>query len=270
MSSIRYIRQRSTVYELNHIARRTFRVGLHRQYTNPCIDLICRFSLHCRVLSVIVLCSTVWFASAIAQAQELPGTDSKLNTTTLSTDHSNGWWSLEKTESPMHPRFWLNILDRTHIETGGLPRTSPVQTNGARATDILCEDASSAVARSGTGGSRFSDISSNPYPRLSERSVLSERDCNSAVNVRGVKLQLYPRIEQSSTSLDDVSLPPESFLYALQTNYLLWEQRLADTGSLTDEDGMLLYPLLQIDFASRRLPIVLYVVPLRGNSPSSR
>ena len=58
---------------------------------------------------------------------------------------------------------------------------------------------------------------------------------------------------------------PSSFLYPLQMKYLSWEQSLVDTKSLTDERGLLLYPLVEFNFPPETLPIVLYVPPLRGS-----
>ena len=57
---------------------------------------------------------------------------------------------------------------------------------------------------------------------------------------------------------------PGSLLYPLQTQYLHWESKLADSLPLTSQRGMLVYPLLEINVADSLLPISLYIPPLRG------
>jgi hypothetical protein len=57
-------------------------------------------------------------------------------------------------------------------------------------------------------------------------------------------------------------LPSPSFLEA---KYLKWESSLADSRSPTNVHGVLVYPLVQINYAQGSLPISLYLPPLRGS-----
>lgn len=59
-------------------------------------------------------------------------------------------------------------------------------------------------------------------------------------------------------------LVPESFFSLLQTRYEAWESRLEDSGPRLNVNGLLVYPLLQVNYASWHLPIGLYIPPLRG------
>jgi hypothetical protein len=60
-------------------------------------------------------------------------------------------------------------------------------------------------------------------------------------------------------------LPPASFLGLLQAKYTMWESSLADSGSLTNVNGVSVYPLLQINYEGWRLPVTLYISSLRGS-----
>jgi len=62
---------------------------------------------------------------------------------------------------------------------------------------------------------------------------------------------------------------PESFLSVLHSKYMAWEVRLEDSGGRTNVNGGLVYPLMQINYAKFRLPITLYIPPLRGRTAST-
>jgi hypothetical protein len=64
---------------------------------------------------------------------------------------------------------------------------------------------------------------------------------------------------------DDDLLGPASFLYPLQTRYLLWESRLSDSLIPLNQRGALIYPLLDMNFGGEILPGSLYIPPLRGS-----
>jgi hypothetical protein len=69
---------------------------------------------------------------------------------------------------------------------------------------------------------------------------------------------------------EDDSVPPQSFLYPFRADYVLWEEAPADSTPLTEEGGTLLYPLVEVDFGGRLLPILLYVPALHSGSPNPR
>jgi hypothetical protein len=57
------------------------------------------------------------------------------------------------------------------------------------------------------------------------------------------------------------------FFSLLNAKYLAWEIALSDSRSLTDVNGMLVYPLIEVDYAHRHLPIAMYISPLGGDPP---
>jgi hypothetical protein len=94
----------------------------------------------------------------------------------------------------------------------------------------------------------------------------------SALRLRGTPLEttvpgLLHQAQGPEYSLltNSTSLQPGSLLYPLQTKYLMWESRLADDVPLTNQKGLLVYPLVRIRLANVDLPIGLYVPPLRGS-----
>jgi len=78
-------------------------------------------------------------------------------------------------------------------------------------------------------------------------------------------LALRPRIAAPSLLEDPVSLSPTSFLSLLQIKYANWETGLSDSRSLTDVNGVSVYPIVQINYGRWHLPIPLYISPLRGS-----
>jgi hypothetical protein len=79
-----------------------------------------------------------------------------------------------------------------------------------------------------------------------------------------------PTIGQLSRQSASTAFGTTSLFGALQDNYTMWEQQLGDTRLLTDDRGIVLYSLLQVDFGYLRLPIVMYVPALRGSPPNPR
>ena len=60
------------------------------------------------------------------------------------------------------------------------------------------------------------------------------------------------------------SLNPESILSVVETKYMRWESSLADSRSLTNVNGALVYPLVQINSGDLHLPITLNTAPIPG------
>jgi hypothetical protein len=76
---------------------------------------------------------------------------------------------------------------------------------------------------------------------------------------------LSPRVAAPRLLVAPVSLSPRSILSLLQTKYENWETSLADSRSLTHVNGVSVYPLYEISYAGRHLPVTLYIPPLRGS-----
>jgi hypothetical protein len=82
-----------------------------------------RLSIACkRILSLIALCSIVWFVAATAQAQELLGHKGAAGWTKTAT----GWWSPD-TDSAAAPHLLLSMAEVGHFRGSDLPRTSTAQ-----------------------------------------------------------------------------------------------------------------------------------------------
>ena len=60
-------------------------------------------------------------------------------------------------------------------------------------------------------------------------------------------------------------LLPESILSVLHSKYTMREMRLEASGVRTTINGRLVYLLMQINYAKFRLPITLYIPPLRSS-----
>lgn len=59
-------------------------------------------------------------------------------------------------------------------------------------------------------------------------------------------------------------LNPESILSVVEAKYMRWESSLADSRSLTNVNGALVYPLVQINSGDWHLPITLNTAPAPG------
>ncbi len=188
------------------------------------------WSLLCqRAALIIALFSTVWLAAPPAQAQEVPGNNSKLNSEQLAT----GWWSLERVQSAAAPHLLLTMADLRHFS------------------------ASAAL------GTAIQPASSKPLATLTQSSFAYGPAPDPVVNAAAVGSAFDARGAETSLLLDRDSSASTSLLDSLQTKYQLWESRLADTRPLMKENGVFVYPLLQINFAGKSLPICLYVPPPR-------
>jgi hypothetical protein len=92
-----------------------------------------------------------------------------------------------------------------------------------------------------------------------------EPNNHTMANNGGFELGVGPQGGKSISLAEDELLPPRSFLSIPTVKYSTWESSLADTRSLTNANGLLVYPLLQIDYAQSHLPISLYIPPLCGS-----
>jgi hypothetical protein len=138
---------------------------------------------------------------------------------------ASGWWSPEAAKSATALRPMVSIAELTHFEASDLLRSSPAEPIGH-----LTEPPDGSIAGLPNSGLTL------------DTSLL--------------KQALWP---------DPVALSPRSFLTRLQTKYTVWESSLADSRSLTNVNGVFVYPLLQINYASGYLPVTLYISPLRGS-----
>jgi hypothetical protein len=73
------------------------------------------------------------------------------------------------------------------------------------------------------------------------------------------------RSQELAYSADGELPSSRSLLAPFQAKYAAWESSLTDTRSLTSVKGRLVYPLLQVNYGGWRLPVALYLPPLRGS-----
>ena len=97
------------------------------------------------------------------------------------------------------------------------------------------------------------------------RSSTSQANNYSNVNQGGFELERDRPSRQISSLEEAALLTPRSFLFLMEAKYITWESSLADTRSLTTVNGVLVYPLAQVDYAQWHLPISLYIPSLRGS-----
>jgi len=94
---------------------------------------------------------------------------------------------------------------------------------------------------------------------------LTEPTDGSILSLSDFGSTLGARVAESRLLADPVSLPPASFLSLLQTRYAVWESSLADSRSLTNVNGVSVYPVFQVNYGGWHLPVILYIPPLRGS-----
>jgi hypothetical protein len=141
---------------------------------------------------------------------------------------TGGWWSPLGNESPLAiPQLHLRIANPAYLDEPDTQRSS-------RATKDI-------------------------YP-ISEYA-------NSLTTSEAV-FELAPRrlMPQVSTLAQGQLLSAGSFLPLPSGKYATWEAGLSDSRTLTNVNGILVYPLIEIDYAQWHLPITLYVPPLRGTA----
>ena len=138
---------------------------------------------------------------------------------------ASGWWSPDTAGSATAPRLMVSMAELTHFETSDSIRTSPPQPTG----------------------------------------YLTEPTDGSITDLQNIGSTLNARVAEQALLADPVSLPPRSLLSLLQTRYAVWQSSLADSRSLTNVNGVSVYPLLQVNYAGWNLPVTLYISPLRGS-----
>ncbi len=198
----------------------------------------------------LVIAGAILVAIAGCSGQE-PSLDPTVSRTTAGAT----LWSLEGARSKTAPQLW----------------TSPPQAINPSTSNTVCahvgqglswNDAGKCAPRSLLGSKAYTPIAGIPSTTDFGR--------DPTLNAQSSPESLYPRYAQFGPLAGNDPLSLGSFFYSLRANYALWEQALAETDSLTDEGGTLLYPLLQVGLSGWRLPILLYVPALHDSSLNPR
>lgn len=197
-------------------------------------------SLRRYILAIIVSCTSVWWASAVALAQDAPPTGLSI------TGHLTSS-SLERPGAEKTPYLVIGMADRWDPPAYG---SSPIA--GDEATDSSGGD--TLTRRLGPASSM-----NRPDKIESGRLVLS-----SLTNLQAEPasprqtIQRLPNLADANVySLLDDGSAPESFLYGYPPNYLPSTERITDNESPTDEIGQAPSPLLQLGFGGWSLPVML-------------
>jgi hypothetical protein len=222
-----------------------------------------RFSARRGTVAIIVLFSTLRLASATAQAHQVPHTSLKLNASTS----ASGWWSLQKAQAPIAPHLQLSMIEQANIETSGLSRTFRIQSTNARQTDA-CENKITLVVGNHATKARVGCTLLSHFHEH-QRSDVNIRGYDPRVDAQPVEVSPYPLGPRSGFFGDLRSSALGLFLYSGHIRSGLWEQHIADTRFLTDEERVPAYPFME-DLASSHFSISLYIPPLRGSLRTSR
>jgi hypothetical protein len=146
---------------------------------------------------------------------------------TTSREIGNGWWSPERTASTeVIPHLQVSMVDQTRLSTSKL-----------------------LPPTSETGNYRS----------------ISQAD-SWIGNQPTFQLRREMQLENPGSMAEGELLYPESVLSVLQSKYASWESNLEDSGPRTNVNGLVVYSLLQINYAGWHLPISMYIPPLRGSN----
>lgn len=138
---------------------------------------------------------------------------------------ASGWWSPARADSATAPQLLIGIGELARFDASDLLRPTP-----ASSTSYL----------------------SGP----TDASIVDLPDLGSTLNAN---------VAQQAAWTEPASLPARSLLSLVQTMYAAWESSLTDSRSLTNVHGVSVYPLFEIDYGNRYLPVTLYISPLRGD-----
>jgi hypothetical protein len=86
------------------------------------------------------------------------------------------------------------------------------------------------------------------------------------VNFQDSGSALNASVAQQALWAQPASAPATTFLGLVETKYAGWESSLSDTRTLTNVNGMSVYPIFQANYGSSFVPVTLYISPLRGSN----
>jgi hypothetical protein len=199
------------------------------------------------VTACLALCVIVWLAST-ARAQTLS------SDYTTSATKGEAPSPPEAAKLPAIPQLLAGSANYLGFETCSV--FSILQPRSPNLNAVRYQNPNNAQVREGVGDIR-------PILPLNLYSAL--RGTSLETSAPGLLHEAQGR--EFSLLTNSASVQPGSLLYPLETQYLLWESRLADDVPLTNQKELLVYPLLQIRVANVVLPISPYVPPLRGSDP---
>jgi hypothetical protein len=224
-------------------------------------EILCRSSLRRCIPAIIILCTSVWWASAYALAQEAAPAALKM------TAHST-LWSLEGPESNTAPHLVIDMANR-----GNAPSYSSLRSARDEAASPSPRNTISRSVGPVASVNRAEKGEFDP-PVLSSLSEPTE-GARGLANSRAGPTRPRQTIQQSPDlagakvySLLADRAAPGSFPYEYQTNYLPPKQRLAINESFRHEVGQAPRSLFELEFGGWRLPVMLSGTGFRDSSPN--
>ncbi len=211
-------------------------------------EVLSRSSLR-RCTLAIIMCTSVWWTSAGAHAQEAAATASRM------TAHSTSW-SLEGPGSNMAPHLVIGMADPNDTQLYGSHRMASSKVSSA-SSNTVCKQANQAgsanCAENGESGVLL--LTSVCEPTAGIRGLTNFR-AEPAVKCQAIEASPDQAGAKVYSLLDDRSATG-SFLYGYQATYLQSNQWLADSESFTHEGGQAPRPLFEVEFGGWRLPVLL-------------
>jgi hypothetical protein len=95
---------------------------------------------------------------------------------------------------------------------------------------------------------------------------LSAPSDDSITNFQEAGSTLNASVAQQALWSEPTSAPAATFLTLVESKYATWESGLADSRTLTNVNGMSVYPIFQVNYGSSFVPVTLYISPLRGGN----
>jgi hypothetical protein len=89
---------------------------------------------------------------------------------------------------------------------------------------------------------------------------------DSITNFQNAGSMLNASVAQQALWAEPTSAPAATFLTLVESKYATWESGLADSRTLTNVNGMSVYPIFQVNYGSSFVPVTLYISPLRGGN----
>jgi hypothetical protein len=146
-------------------------------------------------------------------------------TTSIAGRFPSGWEILEKEDSQTAPNLVISMAEPADLEASDSLSTSRAQPN---------------------------------------LHIEMEPRAGSTANLRFFRLPDAIAAKPSSLT-DRILSSPASFLALMPSEQPSWESSLVDSGSSTDVNSLLVYPLLRVNYADWQLPITLFSPSLRDS-----
>jgi hypothetical protein len=203
------------------------------------------FSLHPWILTIIILCTSVWRAPAETLAQE--AVPAALNMTAHST-----LWSLEGRRSNKTPYLVIGMADREDSPFYGLVGIAGDEATNSSAENTITRQSGPAASVIRTGKAESC--------RLVLFSILdSTAGVPGLTNLRANPLSARQTTERSPhlVGVKVYRLLDDRSALGYQANYLASKQRWVNTESYTHEVVQAPRPLFELEFGGWRLPVML-------------